>query len=121
LADLLEFSKTVLLSKIPDYVKEKTNEKLKLEEEIENLEVQIEILQEDKSHAESLCDKALQDEKMTSSVLKWYSELREELRGYRIPVDDIQKFVKLVNNLEQSEYNVEKLINELSNLEGLRL
>jgi hypothetical protein len=87
LADLLEFSKTVLLSKIPDYVKEKTNEKLKLEEEIENLEVQIEILRErgeDKSHADSLCDKALQDEKMTSSVLKWYSELREELRGYRI-------------------------------------
>ena len=63
LADLLEFSKTVSLSlsKIPDYVKEKTNEKLKLEEEIENLEVQIEILQEDKSHAESLRDKALQD------------------------------------------------------------
>ncbi|MGC1929405.1 MAG: hypothetical protein WA667_10560 [Candidatus Nitrosopolaris sp.] len=34
LVDLLEFSKTVSLSKIPDYVKEKTKEKIKLEEEI---------------------------------------------------------------------------------------
>ena len=53
LADLLEFSNTVPLSKIPDYVKEKTNEKGKLEEEIENLEVVIELLQGQKSDAQS--------------------------------------------------------------------
>ena len=39
MADLLEFSKTVSLSKIPDYVKEKTTEKGKLEEELEKLRV----------------------------------------------------------------------------------
>jgi hypothetical protein len=37
LADLLELSKTTPFSKIPDYVKEKNYEKLKLEEEMEKL------------------------------------------------------------------------------------
>ncbi|MGB8937541.1 MAG: hypothetical protein WCC17_20820 [Candidatus Nitrosopolaris sp.] len=58
---------------------------------------------------------------MTSSGLKWYSELREELRKYGISVDDIQKLAKLVNHLKQYDYNVEKVINEFSDLEGLRL
>ena len=57
---------------------------------------------------------------MTSSGLKWYSELREELRKYGISVDDIQKLAKLVNHLKQYDYNVEKVINEFSDLEGLK-
>ena len=121
LVDLLEFSKTVSLSKIPDYVKEKMNEKVKLEGEIEKLKAQIETLKEQKEDAESLRDIALQDERMTSSGLKWYSQLREELRKYGISVEDISKLAKLVNNLKQYDYNVEKVINLFSDLEGLRL
>jgi prefoldin subunit 5 len=43
------------------------------------------------------------------------------LGKYGIPVDDISKLAKLVNSLKQYEYNVENVINEFSNLEGLRL
>jgi hypothetical protein len=53
--------------------------------------VQIEILQDEKSDAQSLRDKAMQDERMTSSGLKWYTDLRTELRKYGIPVDDISR------------------------------
>jgi hypothetical protein len=34
------------VSKIPDYLKEKTNEKIKLQQEIEKLDVQVERLKE---------------------------------------------------------------------------
>ena len=61
------------------------------------------------------------NKRMTSSGLKWYSELREELRKYGISVEDISKLAKLVNNLKQYDYNVEKVINLFSDLEGLRL
>jgi hypothetical protein len=121
LTDLLEFSKTVSLSEIPQYLREKTNEKAKLEEEKENLEVVIELLQEEKSHAQSLLDKALQDEKTTSSELKWYTNLREELRKYAIPVDDIPKLAKLFNNIAQYGYNIENVVNEFLNLEAIRV
>ena len=113
LTDLLEFSGTVLpLSKIPDYIKEKTDEKRKLEQEIEKLKAQIETLQLEKSDAES----ALQEESMTTSDLKWYSE-----RKYSIPVDDLSKFGKIVDNIAKYGYDVRKIIEEFSDLESLGL
>ena len=122
LTDLLEFSNTALpLSKIPDYIKEKTTEKGKLEEEIEKLKAQIETLREQKEDAELIRDTALEDARITSFRLKWYTDLSEELRKYGIPVHDISKLVKLVNNVRQYDYDVEKVINEFSNLEHLRL
>jgi hypothetical protein len=120
LADLLEFSKTVPLSNIPGYIKEKTNEKGKLEDKIEDLEVLIENFQEEASDALSRRDKALQDEKMTSSELKWYTDLKAELGKYGIRIDDITKLAKFVNNLKECEYDVEKIITESLNLELLR-
>jgi phenylalanyl-tRNA synthetase alpha subunit len=119
LADLLGFSKTVLpLSKIPDYIKEKTNEKGKLGEEIEKLNVQIETLQEQKKDAESLRDIALQDEKMTSSGLKWYTDLREELRKYGIPIGDIQQFAKTMKGVKQLNYDVDFMITSVTNFQA---
>jgi len=116
-ADLLEFSKTVSLSKIPDYVKEKTTEKRKLEEEIEKLRAQIETLREQKEDAELLRDTALEDARITSFRLKWYTDVSEELAKYGIPVHDISKLVELVNNIRQYDYDVKKVINEFSNVD----
>src|SRR5215813_3772241 len=76
LADLLEFSKTVPLSKIPHYIKEKNDEKIKLEEEIEKLKAQIERVQQEKQNAELLRNAILEDGKITSSRLKRYSDLK---------------------------------------------
>ena len=121
LQDLLEFSKTLLpLSKIPDFIKEKTDEKIELEQEIEKLRWQIETLQQQKSDAESLRDMALQQERFTKSELKWHSDLRAELRSYEIPIDDIPKFAKLVDNIAKYDYDAGKVIKEFSDLELLR-
>src|SRR6266487_2244551 len=121
LQDLLEFSTTVLpLSKLEDYIKEMTDDKRKLEQEIQKLTIQTETLQQEKSNAESRRDMAIQEEKMTSSRLKWYSDLRAELRKYSIPVDDILKFGKIVDNIAEYGYDVDKVIKEFSDLEILR-
>jgi hypothetical protein len=122
LQDLLEFSRTVLpLSKISDYIKEKKDEKTKLEQEIEEVRSQMETLHLQKSDAESLRDLALKEERMTSSALKWYSDLRAELGKYGIPRDDVAKFAKMVDNLRQYDYDAKKVINEFSDLDSLRL
>jgi cell division protein FtsB len=121
LADLLELSNTVPLSKIPDYVKEKTTEKGKLEEEIEKLKAEIETLREQKEDAQLIRDNALEDARITIFRLNWYTSIKEELGKYGISVDDTPKLAKLVNSLKQYEYDVKKVINEFSNLENLRL
>ena len=120
MADLLEFSKTVPLSKIPDYIKEKTNERIKLEDKIEDLEVLIENFQDEASDAISRSDKALQDEKMTSSELKSYTNLREELTKYGIPIDYTSKFAKVVYNIRDYGYDAGRVIKEFSELESLK-
>jgi hypothetical protein len=122
LADLLEFSNTALpLSKIPDYIKEKTNEKIKLEQEVEKLKDQIEKLQQEKEDAELLRDTALEDARITNFRLKWYTDLSEELTKYGMPIHDVSKLVKLVDNFKQYDYDAQKVINEFSDLERLRL
>jgi peptidoglycan hydrolase CwlO-like protein len=121
LADLLEFSKTVPLSKIPHYIKEKNDEKIKLEKEIEKLKAQIETLQQEKEAAELLRNTIVEDGRIASSRLKWYSDLKEELGKYGIPVDDISKLAKLVNCIKQYQYDVQNVINEFLDLEIRRL
>ena len=105
-------------SQIPNYVKQKADEKEKLEKEIKKLKAQKEILNLQKSNSESVRDQALQDERMTAAELKWYSNIRAELRKYGIPVDDIPKFAKAVNGLRQYGYDVGKVISEFSESES---
>src|SRR5919108_4157702 len=64
LTDLLEFSKSIPISEISRYIDQKTQEKKKLEEEIESLKEQKADLEAQKSVAEELRDIALQNEKI---------------------------------------------------------
>jgi hypothetical protein len=119
LKDLVDFSTTnIPFSQIPNYIKQKTEEKEKIEKDIKKLKAQIEILNLQKSYSESVRDQALQDERMTATELKSFSDLRVELRKYGIPVDDIPKFAKAVNGLKEYGYDVGKIISEFSDHES---
>jgi hypothetical protein len=81
LKDLVKLSTTnIPFSQIPNHIKQKTGEKEKLEKEVKKLKAQKEILNLQKSNSESVRDQALQDQRMTAADLKWYSDLRAELR-----------------------------------------
>ncbi|HET7283110.1 MAG TPA: hypothetical protein VFI70_00345 [Nitrososphaeraceae archaeon] len=120
LKDLVELSTTTNMpfSQIPNRIKQKADEKEKLEKEIKKLKAHKEILNLQKSYSESVRDQALQDERMTAAELKWYSDLRAELRKYGIPIDNIPKFAKAVNGLRQYGYDVGKVISEFSDHES---
>ena len=119
--DLLEFSKTIPFSQIPEYITKKADEKKKLEEQLEKLRNEIKTLDEEKSGIEFFRNKALQDKEITDSELKWYSKLKEELRKYGIPVEDISKLSKIVNGVRQYGYDVGEVVNAFSDAELLRV
>jgi len=79
-------------SQIPNYIKQKVEQKEKLEEEIKNLERKIEKLILEQSDRESLRDQALHDERMTATELKWYPDIKAELRKYGISVDYMKNY-----------------------------
>ena len=123
--DLLEFSKNtnnnaVPLSQISDFIQQKTNEKKKLEQEIQTLKDEIKTLNEEKLDSEHRRASALQNENMTAVELKSYSDLKEELGQYGIPIHDVSKFAKAVLGISQKGYDVGKVIEEFSELESTR-
>ena len=62
-------------------------EKKKLEQ-VQKLNDQLETLTKEKLVSEGLRNVALANEKITANDLKWYSDIREELKDFQIPVDD---------------------------------
>jgi cell division protein FtsB len=121
LTNLIEFSKTVPFSQISEFVQQKAEEKKKLEEEIQKLKDQIKILEEEKSSSDLRRTSALYEENMTAVQLKSYSELKKELGGYGISIDDdIPKFAKVVHGISQKDYDVGKVIKEFSDFESTR-
>ena len=56
---------------------------------------------------------------MTASDLQWYSDLKAELGGYGIQVDDISRLAKAVRGIREQDYDVNRVVTEFSNLEVL--
>ena len=121
LTDLLEFSKSVPFSKMTNYMQQKTDEKKKLEQEIENLEDDVGILQMEKGDFQALRDAALEDMKLTKDELQAYSSHKAELAKYGIPVNDFSKLAKIVDGVKQYGYNVKQLVEVFSDWQLLKI
>lgn len=120
---LINLSKDIPFSKIPERIEEKKKEKIQLEEEMRRLNEEIKTLKETKrtlemeiSLAKDLRDLALQEEKTTTAELKKYSNFNTELRRYDIPIDDLPKLVQLLYEIRQHGYDVGKVLSEYQDL-----
>jgi hypothetical protein len=107
----------VPFSKITDYIQQKVNEKEKLEQKIEELKNQKWALLGKISELETRHYIDLEEEKITADNLKWYSDLKEELRNHGIPAEDISKLTSIVKNIRKYDYDPRKVIDKFSNLE----
>ena len=63
---------------------------------------------------------ALHEERMTSTRVESYSDLKEELKALGVPIDDLSKFAKVVHGISQMGYDVGKVVNEFSDLDSMR-
>src|SRR5215210_5272435 len=116
--ELLKFSKDIPLSQIPDYIKQKTDYKNKIEKDIEGLQDRIKQLEQEKLDAEELRNVSLENKRMTESELEWYSDLKRELKNkYAIPIENVSLFAKAIHGLGQYDYDIDKIISEFSELE----
>ena len=120
LDELVKFSKDISFSQIPDYIKQKTNYKNELEKDIGGLQEKIKQLEGERLAAEELYNTTLENKRMTSSTLTWYSNLKVELSKYGIPIEDVSLFAKAVRGLGHYGYDVNKIIAEFSELDFLK-
>ena len=128
---LINLSKEVPFSRIPDRIEEKKKEISRLEAEISKRREDIKTLEETKerlemetSAAKDLHDAALQGEKKTTAKLRkcWNLIAELEKHGLDIYNEDISKFVKLIKSLrEEYGFNVKEVISEFQDLQSLKL
>jgi len=120
LDELLKFSKDIPLSQIPEYIKQKTHDKSKLEKDIEESQEKIKQLAEEKLAAEELYNTSLENGSRIASILAWYLNLKTELDRYKIPLEDVSLFAKAVSRIRQYGYDTDKIIAESSELDFLK-
>jgi hypothetical protein len=122
LRDMVEFSKAnaVPLSQISGHIKERAEEKKRMEREIQNLRAQINANHEEMKESDNRRAFALYEEKITSAQIKSYSDLMEEMKSLGLPIDDLPKFAKVVRGVSQKGYDVGEIIHEFSDLESSR-
>jgi hypothetical protein len=120
---LINLSRDIPFSKIPEHIEERKKEISRLDEEIRKQHEEIKSLKERKraleietSTVKELRDLALQEEKTTTAELKEYSNFKTELRKYGIPIDDLPKLVQLLYGIRQHGYDVEKVLPEYLDL-----
>jgi Homeodomain-like domain len=126
---LINLSKEVPFSRIPDHIEEKKKEISGLDEQIKKRHEDIkkideakETLEMETSTAKELRDLARQEEKTITAELKDYSNRKAELGNYGLDIDeDFPKFVKLVMSLREYGFNVKEVISEFQDLQSLKL
>jgi predicted acetyltransferase len=120
--DMVEFSEAnaVPLSEISEHIRQKGNEKNRLEEEIREMRAELKALEDEKVASVLRRDTALHEENMTRAQIESYSDLREELKSFGLYIDDLSKFTNLVHGLSQMGYDVGKVVNEFSDLDSMR-
>jgi Helix-turn-helix domain len=118
---LINLSKDIPFSKIPEYIEEKKKEKTKLGEDIKTLKERKETSEMETSLSKELRDLALQEEKTTTAELREYSNLKAELRRYGLDIHkDIPKFAKVVNSISNYGYDVDQVLSIFEDLESLK-
>ena len=88
---MAELSENMPVWEIQDYILHKVEEKKRIEQEIEELEVNIVDLRTKKSELANYSTSALQSYTITQGKLNWYLKIKQELEKYGIPVDDISR------------------------------
>jgi hypothetical protein len=120
--DMVEFSEAnaVPLSDISEHIRQKGNEKNRLEEEIRDLRAELKALENERVASVQRRDTALHEENMTRAEIESYSDLREELKSIGLYIDDLSKFTNVVHGISQMGYDVGKVVNEFSDLDNER-
>jgi hypothetical protein len=110
-----------LFSQILRYVEEMKEEKNKLMKEIDEksqnmkeIDNELRFLKNERLGALRQHDEKLKELNITEKQLEWYSEVKAELSRYGIPVDDVKRFVRHVQWIQEKGVNISQILNQFS-------
>jgi hypothetical protein len=94
-------SESIPLGELEDHVKQKEEEKQRLDEEIE--------------HKRAILESA----SVEIQTIDKYNQLEAELRKYHLSSEDPQRLLTVLNNIKNYQYDPKKILAEFSNIKSL--
>jgi hypothetical protein len=107
---ILHFSGSIPLSQIPDYSQEKTNLMKTLEQNITRLT-------NEELKAKANLHQTLNVKGVTLAELAQFSDLKVELNKLQVSFEDVQHFVRIIQNVQQHGRSVDNIVRVVSNWE----
>ena len=95
-------SESIALEQFPGYIKQKLEDKEKLDEQIKEAEA------------------ILQSKNVPIETIDEHIPLNEELNKHGISTKDIGKFVNVIKNMEQEGYDTKKIVAKARNIKSLK-
>ena len=95
-------SQSILLEKVPDYIQQKLEEKLKLEEQIKEAEA------------------VLQSKNVSIKVINEHIQLNEELNKHGLSTKDTGKVLNVIKNIEEQGFNTKKIMAKAMSMKSLK-
>ena len=117
LSEIINLSKIVFPSQIPNYINTKKTEIEQLEKQIEKRHEIISELKKEASNLEEKLKSLREDNNISIEGINWYREIKKELTNMGIPFDEISAFMDCLRQIRNEGYDVNKLVTKFSQLD----
>ncbi|HJU59065.1 MAG TPA: helix-turn-helix domain-containing protein [Nitrososphaeraceae archaeon] len=117
--DIINFSKEISISQIPQFLKEKKEEKERLEASIQNLNQKINELENVEKEKRQEIQRLSGITKKLSRNYSLFSIIKYKLGQYGISMENLDQFVDCVVGIAKENYNVTKVLELIGDYENL--
>jgi len=119
ISDILKFSSEIPLSQIPNFMKERIEEKEKLENEVQELSKKRDELTEIIEKTEHEIQELRSIKETMTKTYKTFTIIKFQLNQYGIRMEDLDQFVKCVVGMSKEGYNSVQILAKIANHENL--
>ena len=118
LMEIINITKIVFPSQIPNYINTKKREIEELEKQIESRQETISKLNNEVSILEENQKSLIENNNISLDAIKWHRDIKKELTNMGIPFDEIFAFIDCLRQIRNEGYDKNKLISKFSQLDS---
>ena len=117
--DIINFSSEISISQIPQFLKEKTDEKERLEVSIQNLNQKINELENVEKEKEQEIQRLSEMAKKLSKHYRLFSIVKYKLDKYGISMENLNQFADCVKGIAKENYDVTNVLEKMRDYDNL--
>jgi len=119
LKEIINLSKIVFPSEIPNYLQTRKKEIENLQEKNENLQQEISASNIQKTMIERKLNSLIDNSNISLEAIAWYTNSKQELGNAQISINDISLFSQCISVLKSQGYDVSKILRKFTEFQNI--